>query len=89
MREKMVKLCTRTVEILSWHVGGLHSGLFPLIFVLISTFFIGEMFYSMPLFTFRNGFKVKWCVAGSDCKFMVEPWKAHIFLNLGFCLVIL
>lgn len=89
MREKTVKLCTQTVEILSWLVGGLISGLLPLIFIPISTFFIGELFYGVPLLTFRNGSKVKWCVAGSDCKFMVEPWKDHIFLTLGFRLVIL
>lgn len=83
-----MKFCTRAVEILNWHVGGLNSGLFPLIFVLINTFFTGAMFYSVPVYTFRNGSKVKWCVAGADCKFTVELWKAHMFLDLGFCLMI-
>lgn len=41
----MAKLCTQT-ELLSWHVGGLNSGLLPLIFVQITTFFVGEMLYS-------------------------------------------
>lgn len=79
MRGKMVKLWAQTVEILSWHVGGLNSGLFPLIFVPITTFFIGEIFYSVLL-------EIAWRLSGVwHCKFMLEPRKAHIFLNLLFC----
>lgn len=70
----MAKLCTQT-ELLSWHVGGLNSGLLPLIFVQITTFFIGEMLYSTLLFTSRNGSKAKCCVLGSCCKFMGQPWE--------------
>lgn len=76
----MAKLCTQT-ELLSWHVGGLNSGLLPLIFVQITTFFIGEMLYSMLLFTSRNGSKAKCCVLGS----WDNHGKAHMPLNLVFC----
>lgn len=59
VREEMGKLCTQTAEILSWRVGALNSSLFPLIFIWISAFFRGEMFYSVPLLTFSNGYEVK------------------------------
>lgn len=79
----MVKLWAQTVEVVSWHVGGLNSGLFPLIFVPIATFFIGEIFYSVLL-------EMAWRLSGVwHCKFMLEPWKAHIpkssILSSGGC----
>lgn len=69
--------------------GRLNWGLSPLIFILTSIFFIGEVFYSVPLFLLEMVPRLSGMWQGQTTNSWWKPWKAHIFLNLWFCLVII